>query len=61
MNVQIFIGVGVFLVWAIAYIAGVVNPDYSPPIEINGVMLIVAGFFFRRGIDKTGKVDDESH
>lgn len=60
MNVQAIIGVGVFIVWAVSYLAGVINPDYSPPIEINAVMLLVAGFFFGGGLKRNGKKADES-
>lgn len=64
MNVQTIIGVGVFVVWAISYLAGVINTGYHPPIEINAVMLLVAGFFFGGGLTKSGKRrsrNDESH
>jgi hypothetical protein len=59
LNAQTIIGVGVFLVWAVSYIAGVLNSSYDPPIEINAVMLIVAGFFFGGGLKKKGKGPDE--
>lgn len=61
MNAQTIIGVGVFAVWAVSYLAGVINTGYHPPIEINAVMLLVAGYFFTDGLSRKKKKEgDES-
>lgn len=55
MNPQIILGGIVTTVWAVSYLMGVFNPGYSPPIEINAVMLLVGGYFFGSGLRKNGK------
>lgn len=53
MNVRTFIAVVVTVVWGAGYIASIVSHgDFHPGIEVNAVMLVVAGFFFGSGIKK---------
>lgn len=52
MNVRTFIAVVVTIVWAAGYITAIVSHSFQPPLEVNAVMLLVAGFFFGAGIRK---------
>ena len=52
MNVRTFIAVVVTLVWAMGYIVSFLNNDFHAPVEVNAVMLLVAGGFFTSGIKK---------
>lgn len=54
MNTRTFIALVVTVVWAAGYTAAIFSPTFRPPIEVNAVMLIVAGFFFGSGIKKGG-------
>lgn len=38
------------LVWLISYAVSIVNHHYHPAPELNGIMLLVAGYFFATGI-----------
>lgn len=52
MNTRTFIALVVTAVWAAGYAARILNPDFNPPLEVNAVMLIVAGYFFGSGLRK---------
>lgn len=52
MNVQTFIAIVVTVVWAAGYIAAIAVRDFHPDILVNGVMMLIAGYFFTTGIKK---------
>lgn len=52
MNTQTVIALIVTFVWAATYLAAILVRDFQPSIAVNGVMMLVAGFFFSRGIKK---------
>lgn len=49
-RVRLAIAVAVTGIWAASYIISLVNHLYHPPPELNGLMLIVSGFFFASGM-----------
>lgn len=55
MNVRTIIACVVTVVWAATYIAAILVPDFQPRIEVNAVMLLVAGYFFSSGIVRGNK------
>lgn len=60
--VRIAIAMIVTVVWAISYAVSIVNHHYHPPAEINGVMLLVAGFFFATGIrEQAHQISEREH
>lgn len=61
MNVQTFIAVVVTVVWGAGYIADILSDKFSPSPLVNGVMLLVAGFFFSTGLKKGNGDNDEPH
>lgn len=52
MNVRTFIAVVVTLVWAAGYVTSFLDNDFQAPVEVNAVMLLIAGGFFTSGIKK---------
>lgn len=52
MNVRTIIALAVTFVWVSLYMTAIVNANFHPPVEVNAVMLLVAGFFFSGGIKK---------
>jgi len=58
MNTQTFIALVVTVVWAAGYIADILSDKFAPSPLVNGVMLLVAGFFFRTGLKKGNGRDE---
>ena len=52
MNTRTFIALVVTVVWAAGYAAQILNPSFNPPLEVNAIMLVVAGYFFGSGLRK---------
>lgn len=52
MKIRTVIAVIIAAVWAINYTVAVFNTTYHPPLEINAVMLLMAGYFFGSGLRK---------
>lgn len=52
---RLIIAFVILAVWAANYTVALFNSAYHPPVEINGPMLIVAGYFFGSGIKKAIK------
>lgn len=57
MNIRIFIAVVVTVVWAAGYAAKILDPSFNPPLEVNAVMLVIAGYFFGSGFRKKEEKD----
>lgn len=58
LNTRTFIAIVVTIVWAASYLADILSSDFSPSPLLNPVMILVAGFFFRTGLEK-GEANDE--
>lgn len=52
MNVQTIIALVVTFVWATTYLAAILVRDFQPSILVNGVMMVIVGFFFASGIKR---------
>lgn len=52
MNTRTFIAIVVTVIWAAGYGARILDPSFNPPLEVNAIMLIVAGYFFGSGLRK---------
>lgn len=56
MNIQIFIGLVVTVIWASGYAVSIITRGgYQPDLAVNAVMLTVVGYFFSSGIKKGSK------
>ena len=52
LNQSFFVSVIITLLYSASVVAEIVNPVYHTPPYLHGIMGIVAGYFFKRGIEK---------
>lgn len=55
---QIIVATIVTLIWAAGFTVSYVDRSFSPPAELSGIMLVVAGWLFGRGLRDVMKGDD---
>lgn len=56
---RVIIAIIITLVWAASYVAAIFS-NYHPPVEVNGIMLLVGGYFFGTGLRKVQNGDSDS-